>query len=246
MSDGSGTSSSNYVPLSNGTTHSYTATAPATALAAIGGAPAVACTASIPATAANNGCYNVTSSASTAVPAASAFSLFTGTTATSQAWTLTSASFEYTVNCVGYISGSTLVLTQNQQITVKSDGTNIWATCTAATVYTLIKTSGSPFTMSAITGLYYNDSGAAYSWDLPTPVPGLQLCFGNWTGYTGYPISLIPGSGVTITFEGVAGTSGSSTGLVSGGGGGDFICLVGINNTNYFAVGSGYGTWTNH
>jgi hypothetical protein len=99
--------------------------------------------------------------------------------------------------------------------------------------------------MSAITGIYWNNTASAYSWDLPTPVAGLQICVGNYKARATAQ-SLIPGAGVTIYFKGVAGTSGSSTGLVSGGAAGDFICVVGTDSTTYIAIGGGYGTWTNN
>jgi hypothetical protein len=111
--------------------------------------------------------------------------------------------------------------------------------------YNLIQTSGSPYAMPALAGTYWNNTASPYSWDLPTPAAGLQLCIGNYKAQAAAQ-SLIPGSGVTIYFKGVAGTAGSSTGLVSGGAAGDFICLEGTDSTTYMATGAGYGTWTNH
>jgi hypothetical protein len=112
-------------------------------------------------------------------------------------------------------------------------------------VYNLIQTSGSPYTMSALTGMYWNNTASAYSWDLPTPVAGLQICVGNYKAQATAQ-SLIPGSGVTIYFNGVAGTAGSATGLVSGGAAGDFICVEATDSTTYMVIGAGHGTWTNH
>ena len=139
------------------------------------------------------------------------------------------------------LAGSPTTTTQ----TAGDDSTKIATTAYTNTQYTLIKTSGSPFTMTAITGFYWADSGSNYSWDLPTPQAGLQLCFGQGLDVSA-AISLIPGSGVTIIYLGAPGTAGSSTGLVSDGNGEDFICLVGYNSTNYYAIGTGVGTWVNH
>jgi hypothetical protein len=129
--------------------------------------------------------------------------------------------------------------------TAGNNSTDVATTAYVNTVYNLIQTSGSPYTMSAITGIYWNNTASAYSWDLPTPAAGLQVCVGNYQARATAQ-SLIPPAGVTIYFEGAAGTSGSSTGLVSGGAAGDFICLVGTSTTTYEAIGAGYGTWTNH
>jgi hypothetical protein len=126
-----------------------------------------------------------------------------------------------------------------------NNSTDVATTAYANTVYNLIQASGSPYTMSALTGFYWNNTASAYSWDLPTPAAGLQICVGNYQARATAQ-SLIPGSGVTIYFEGVAGTAGSSTGLVSGGALGDFICLVGTSTTTYMAIGAGFGTWVNH
>ena len=151
-------------------------------------------------------------------------------------------SFVGTLSCsASNCLGSDTATTQ----TAGDDSTKVATTAYTNTAYNLIETSGSPLTMSAISGLYWNNSTGAYSFDLPTPAAGYQFCFGNYKA-TAHAISLIPGSGVTIYFEGVAGTAGSSTGLVSGGAAGDYICLVGGDTTTYMAIGAGYGTWTNH
>jgi hypothetical protein len=125
------------------------------------------------------------------------------------------------------------------------NSTQVATTAYSNTIYNLIQTSGSPYTMSAITGTYWNNTAGSYSFDLPTPVAGLQLCFGNYQAHA-QAISLIPGSGVTIFYEGVAGTAGSSTGLVSGATAGAFICLEGTSTTTYMAIGAGFATWTNN
>jgi hypothetical protein len=108
-----------------------------------------------------------------------------------------------------------------------------------------VEASGSPLTMTAANGFYWNNTSGTYSFDLATPIAGLQQCFGQYHGRSG-ALSLIPPTGVTIYYEGAAGTSGSATGLVSNGVIGDFICLVGVDTTTYQAIGAGYGTWTNH
>ena len=82
--------------------------------------------------------------------------------------------------------------------------------------------------------------------DLPTPTAsGPTICEGNYKARTG-AISFVPGTGITIYYKGVAGTTSSATGLVSGGATGDFICLVGTDTTTYEAAGTGEGTWTNN
>ncbi len=61
--------------------------------------------------------------------------------------------------------------------TTQSAGDNSTKFATTAytnTIYNLIQTSGSPYTMTALTGSYWNNSSGSYSFDLPTPVAGLQ------------------------------------------------------------------------
>jgi hypothetical protein len=251
MSDGSGTSSSNYVPLSNGTTHSYTATAPATALAAIGAAPAVACTATIPATAANNGCYNVTSTASMAIPAASAFTLFTANVNAGQTLTLTSVSFDYASGCAGYVSGTSFPLLGPIKIAVQSDGTNVTATCTSGPLG-LDESSGSPFTVNGGVSYYWEAASGNFAWKLAPPpaLPStISQCYGK-SGSDENQISLIPPSGVTIWYQGNPGTTGSSTGIVSAGTSTDYICVVSEGATKYKVIGPGLGSgappWVNN
>ena len=108
-----------------------------------------------------------------------------------------------------------------------------------------IQVSGSPFVVPATSGFYWNNTASTYSFAIPAPVVGLQLCFGDYQARTG-AVSVIPSTGVTIYFKGAAGTVSSATGLVSGGAAGDFICLVATDSTTYMAIGGGYGTWTNH
>jgi collagen type VII alpha len=145
-------------------------------------------------------------------------------------------------------NGWTIDLASSPTVTTQSPGDNstkVATTAYANTNFTVIKTSGSPFTISAITGTYWNDTGSAYSFNLAVPLPGIVQCFGNYKARTS-AISLIPPSGVTIYLMGVAGTAGSSTGLVSGGAAGDYICLQGTDNATYMVSGPGVNPWTNH
>lgn len=149
--------------------------------------------------------------------------------------------FEVTGNYSGTLANGVTATTQ----TAGNNSTDVATTAYVNTIYNLIQTSGSPYTMSQLTGTYWNNTTGAYSFDLPTPAAGLQFCFGNYQARTS-AVSIIPGSGVTIYFKGAAGTAGSSTGLVSGGAAGDFICVEATDTTTYMAIGAGYGTWTNH
>jgi hypothetical protein len=98
----------------------------------IGAAPALTCTTVSSLSPANGGCYKLSTSSSAATPAASAFSIFRITTATSVTATLTGTTIADGGNCSSYISGTTLAVTGNETVTVQSDGTNVWATCTVA------------------------------------------------------------------------------------------------------------------
>jgi len=129
------------------------------------------------------------------------------------------------------------------------NSTKVQTTAGSNVVYGLVETSGSPFTLSCVSGLYWEASSGAYSWNLCTPpaLPSsIQQCFGK-SSTDEYVISIIPPSGVTIWYGGSPGTSGSSTGLVSSGTQTDYICLVSVGATEYQAIGPGVGgTWTNH
>jgi hypothetical protein len=129
--------------------------------------------------------------------------------------------------------------------TAGDNSTKLATTAYLNAVYNPIKTSGSPFTVTALSGTYWNNTSSPYSFDLPTPASGLQFCFGDYQAQAS-AVSVIPPSGVTVYFKGAAGTAGSATGLVSGGAAGDFICLEATDTTTYMAIGAGYGTWTNH
>jgi hypothetical protein len=83
-------------------------------------------------TPANGLCYFATGSATSTTPAASAFVLFTVTTSSGGTWTASGTTIADGGNCSTYISGTTLTLTASETVTLKSDGTNIRASCTAA------------------------------------------------------------------------------------------------------------------
>jgi len=127
-----------------------------------------------------------------------------------------------------------------------NNSTDLATTAYAGLTCSTVETSGSPLSATAQSQMLWNNSSGAYVVDLPAPTTsGPQICFGNYKAVA-QVISFVPGSGVTIYYKGVAGTAGSSTGLVSGGAAGDFICVVGGDSTTYEAVGAGQGTWTNH
>ena len=130
--------------------------------------------------------------------------------------------------------------------TACDNSTKLATTAYTGTVCNNVETSGSPLTASAQSQTIWNNTASAYVVDLPTPTAsGPEICIGNYKARSS-AVSLVPGSGVTIYFKGVAGTSGSSTGLVSGGAAGDFICVEGTDSTTYEAIGAGYGTFTNN
>ena len=112
-------------------------------------------------------------------------------------------------------------------------------------VCNLVETSGSPLACGANTQIIWNNTASTYVCDLPTAAAGLQVCIGDYKARAG-AVSFVPATGATIYFKGVAGTTSSSTGLVSGGAAGDFICVVGGDSTTWMAIGAGYGTWTNN
>jgi hypothetical protein len=120
----------------------------------------------------------------------------------------------------------------------------------ATTAYTgiacnTVQTSGSPFALTAQSQTQWNNTSGAYVWDLPTAASGIQICIGNYKTVA-HAISLVPPSGSTIYYKGVAGTTSSSTGLVSGGAAGDFICVEGVDSTTWIAIGAGQGSFTNN
>ena len=135
-------------------------------------------------------------------------------------------------------------ITTNTQ-TAGDDSTKAATTAYVNTIYNLVQTSGSPYTLLGLTGTYWNNTASAYTFQLDAPVSGKQYCFGNYQARSGV-ITIKSTTSVTIYFKGVAGTTGTGGSLVSGGAAGDFICLEGTDSTTYIAVGSGVGTWTNN
>ena len=127
----------------------YTGTSGQTADAGFAPAPAVACTTVSSLSPASNGCYNLSTSSSVAMPSASAFSIFTVNTASGQTATFTGTTLTSDAGCSSYLSGTTLALTGNQSMVVKSDGTNIWASCTVTSAGT-ISTGPSLFGSAAL------------------------------------------------------------------------------------------------
>src|SRR6185369_7544348 len=91
---------------------------------------------------------------------------------------------------------------------------------------TVIHSGGSPYSMAGMTGFYWNNSGSTFTWNLDAPTAGKQYCFGNYSGQTGALI-IASANGASIVYEGVNGAATNGT-LVSSGGKGDFICLVGV------------------
>jgi hypothetical protein len=126
------------------------------------------------------------------------------------------------------------------------NSTKLATTAYAGTVCNTVEASGSPLSATAQSQTIWNNTASAYVVDLPTPTAsGPQICLGNYKAQAS-AISLVPRTGVTIYYKGVAGTTGSATGLKSSGAAGDFICLEGTDSTTYQAIGPGQGTWTNN
>lgn len=161
--------------------------------------------------------------------------------------TLTDAGYAYNAIPAADIASGALAsgMTATTQ-TACDNSTKIATTAYTGTVCNNVEASGSPLTATAQSQTIWNNTASAYVVDLPTPTAsGPEICIGDYKARSS-AISLVPGSGVTIYFKGVAGTSGSSTGVVSGGAAGDFICVEGTDSTTYMAIGAGYGTWTNN
>ena len=140
-------------------------------------------------------------------------------------------------NCLGSDTATTQ--------TAGDNSTKIATTAFTNTEYNLIQTSGSPFTLLGLSGYYWNNSGAAYTFQLDAPVAGKQYCFGNYQA-TAKVVTIQSTTSVTIYYKGVASTTGTGGSLVSAGGAGDFICMEGGDATTYQVTGSGQGTWTLH
>jgi hypothetical protein len=129
--------------------------------------------------------------------------------------------------------------------TTSVNGTTIPSTGTlAVTPTTVVHSSGSPYTMTGLTGFYWNNTASTYNWVLDAPTAGKQYCFGNYRARTG-ALTITSTTSVYIVYKGVLGTI-TTGALVSGGAAGDFVCLVGVDSTTYEVAGAGYGVWTNN
>jgi len=175
----------------------------------------------------------------------SASPTFTGTltAATVAATTLSGAvNFSGTPTFANAIAlGSSTATTQGNC----DNSTKLATTAYTNTECTNIESSGSPLTLTGLTGYYYNDTAAAYTFQLDAPVAGKQYCFGNRKARTS-AVTIKSLASVTIYYKGVAGTTGTGGSLVSGGAAGDFICMVGTDTTTYEVTGAGFGTWVNN
>jgi hypothetical protein len=161
--------------------------------------------------------------------------------------TLTDAGYAYNAIPASDISSGALAsgMTATSQ-SACDNSTKLATTAYAGLTCNTVETSGSPLSATAQSQTLWNNTSGAYVVDLPTPTAsGPQICLGNYKTVA-HAISFVPGTGVTIYYKGVAGTSGSSTGLVSGGAAGDFICVEGTDTTSYIAIGAGQGSWTNN
>ena len=139
------------------------------------------------------------------------------------------------------LAGSPTTTTQ----TACDNSTKIATTAYTGVACNTVQTSGSPFALTAQSQTQWNNTSGAYVWDLPATASGIQVCIGNYKTVA-HAISLVPPSGSTIYYKGVAGTTSSSTGIVSGGAAGDFICAEGVDSTTWEVIGAGQGTWTNN
>jgi hypothetical protein len=161
--------------------------------------------------------------------------------------TLTDAGYAYNAIPAADIASGALAsgMTATSQ-SACDNSTKLATTAYSGLTCNTVETSGSPLSATAQSQTLWNNSSGAYVVDLPAPTAsGPQICLGNYKTVA-HAISFVPGTGVTIYYKGVAGTSGSSTGLVSGGAAGDFICVEGTDSTTYTAIGAGQGTWTNN
>ena len=125
------------------------------------------------------------------------------------------------------------------------NSTKLASTAYLSTTCNIVETSGSPLAATAQSQTLWNNTAGAYVVDLPATASGLVLCLGNYKLRAG-AISFVPPSGSTIYYKGVAGTTSSSTGIVSGGAAGDFICVEAVDTTTWEVAGSGQGTFTNN
>lgn len=112
------------------------------------------------------------------------------------------------------------------------------------TIFNLVHVSGSPYTLTGISGYYWNNTSGAFGWVLDTPVAGKQYCVGNYSGRSG-ALTITSTTSVFIVYQGANGTVTTGT-LVSGAALGDFVCLEGVDTTHYMVLGTGNGSWTNN
>ena len=188
---------------------------------------------------------------------------FTAAPTTGDLVDCTTASTTCTLTDSGILATNVVTLAGTQTLTNKTLTTAVLGSSTATTqsacdnstklattAYTgiacnTVQTSGSPFSMTGQSETQWNNTSGAYVWDLPATASGIIKCIGNYKTVAKV-ISLVPPSGSTIYYKGVAGTTSSSTGLVSGGAAGDYICVEAVDSTTWIAAGSGAGTWTNN
>jgi hypothetical protein len=139
------------------------------------------------------------------------------------------------------VLGSSTATTQS----ACDNSTTVATTAYLSVVCSTTETSGSPLSATSQSQMIWNNTAGAYVVDLPATANGLVLCVGNDKARSG-AVSFVPPSGSTIYYKGVAGTTSSATGLVSGGAAGDFICVQATDSTTWMAVGAGQGTFTNN
>jgi hypothetical protein len=108
--------------------------------------------------------------------------------------------------------------------------------------YTVVHTSGSPYSLVGYSGYYWNNTSGSYGWQLDAPIVGKQYCFGNYPGRSGI-LTVTTAPSVYIAYEGINGTITTGT-LISGGALGDFVCMEAVDLTHYVVTGAGYGSWT--
>jgi hypothetical protein len=186
-------------------------------------AAALACTTVSSLAPASNGCYNLSTSSSAAMPSASAFTIFKINTQSGATATLTGVTLSADAGCSSYLSGTTLAVTGNQSIVVQSDqSSNIWATCTV--------TAGTgTVTSIATTG----------------PIGGGTITTTGTITCTMCVVASSPGAGIahfagstqTVTSSAVSLTADVSGILPAGNGG------TGVANTATLTLGSSNQNW---
>lgn len=123
------------------------------------------------------------------------------------------------------------------------NSTNIATTAYQNTMYTVVSTSGTPYSITK-SGYYFNNTAGTYRWNLPTAAIGLQICVGNYAAQNQINQLYTSASGQYIYYKGVIGSSGGS--ITATAAVGNFICVVGGSTTEWIVTGSGQGTWTNN